>query len=251
MTFLERIVESKKREIEQIANGRFAKPRHAPPSFAQAIRNSRGPALIAEIKKASPSKGLIRPDFEPVEIAQTYQKSGAAALSVLTEREFFLGDPDFIPRIRASVDLPILRKDFILHEKQIEEALSLGASAVLLIAAILSPSELKDFAGKARELGLEALIEIHSEDELRPALEANPVLLGINNRDLRTFKVDTALTFRLRPLIPSGVLVVSESGISKPEQILALRDVGIDAVLIGEAFMASPDISAKVKELFP
>lgn len=251
MNFLDRIVAAKRPEIDTLIHRSFPLPTEKVLSFSQALGAGNKPALIAEVKKASPSKGLIRPDFDPLEIARTYQECGAAALSVLTEREFFLGDPAYIPLIGSKVSLPILRKDFIVHEKQIEEARALGASAVLLIVAILDPLKLRDFLVLTNELGMDALVEVHDNAEAEIALSAGARIVGVNNRNLRTFTVDLQTTFEVKKIIPPGVTVVSESGISTREDVLRVADAGIDAVLIGEAFMRSPDIASKVKELFP
>ncbi len=251
MDFLTRIIQSKTRENEKIIHQSFPIPKTRPPSFEKAIRSDKKPSLIAEVKKASPSKGLIRADFDPLEIARTYQKCGAAALSILTEREFFLGDPGFIPLVGPEVNLPILRKDFIIHEKQIEEARALGASAVLLIVAILNASKLRDFLALTGELGMDALVEVHDAAETEIALSAGAGIIGINNRNLRTFDVDLQTTFAVKKIIPPGIAVVSESGIGTREDILRMKTAGVDAVLVGETFMRSCNIASKVKELFP
>lgn len=209
--------------------------------------------LIAEIKKASPSRGVIRQDFEPVTIARTYEQAGARAISVLTDEVFFMGRPDYLALVRNVVSLPLLRKDFIINDYQLYESLALGADAVLLIAAILAPSQLEDYLGLAAELGLSALVEVHTAPEAILAAPAgNPPgarLVGINNRDLQSFKTDLETTFNLLPLIPVGVTVVSESGIRTHEQVVSLGEAGVDAVLAGEALMEQDDIAAAVRAL--
>lgn len=222
-----------------------------PPSrdFAAALRTPGEVSLIAEVKKASPSAGLIRADFEPVSIARTYAEAGARCLSVLTDERWFQGSADFLKRIRAAVELPLLRKDFVVDRYQLMEARAWGADAALLIVAILSPSELRELMAQAADLHLAVLVEVHTEAETEQALEAGSSLVGINNRDLRVFRTDLATTARCRALIPAGVTVVSESGISRPEHVALLREQGVDAMLVGEALMREPDLAAKTREL--
>ncbi|MFQ5587303.1 MAG: indole-3-glycerol phosphate synthase TrpC [Nitrospiria bacterium] len=216
---------------------------------ASISKPGRLPNLIAEVKKASPSKGIIREDFHPIEIAQTYENGGAAALSVLTEERFFLGDPAYLRDIRAKVTLPLLQKDFIVDEMQMYEARAWGADAILLIAAILEPNQIKDYFDLARDLSLDVLVEIHSEKELERVIEWAPVI-GINNRDLSTFETTIETTFRLLPEIPVDRIVVSESGIRRHEELERLSEAGVRAVLIGETFMAAENIAEKMKALF-
>jgi indole-3-glycerol phosphate synthase len=204
--------------------------------------------LIAEVKKASPSKGLIRADFDPVRIAETYAGAGAHALSVLTDQRYFQGDLAFLAAVRAAVPLPILEKDFVIDEFQIYEARALGADAVLLIAAALEDGQLRDYAHVAREAGLSALVEVHNEKELERVIEI-AALIGINNRDLATFDTDLATTERVARHVPDDRIVVSESGIAGRDDIERLSALGIDAVLIGETFMRAPVIEDKVREL--
>lgn len=206
------------------------------------------PRLIAEIKKASPSKGLIRADFDPVRLARSYRTAGAHALSVLTDQAFFQGDPVFLRAVREAVDLPILQKDFTIDEVQIYEARALGADAVLLIVAVLEDSQINEYLHLANELGLAALVEVHHERELERVAEMAG-LIGINNRDLATFDVDLGTTQRVMRKMPAGKVVVSESGIASSDDVRRLADLGVDALLIGEIFMRAPDIEAKVKEL--
>ena len=200
-----------------------------------------GVSFICEIKRASPSKGLIAEDFPHLQIARDYEAAGAAAVSVLTEPEFFLGKDEYLREIAGALAIPALRKDFILDEYQIYEARLLGARAVLLICALLDRAALAAFIQRASELGLSALVEAHSEGELRAALEAGARVLGVNNRDLRTFEVDRTLSVRLRPLVPPEVLFVSESGIQTAKDVRALAAAGVDAVLVGEALMRAED----------
>ena len=207
--------------------------------------------LIAEVKKASPSKGLIRADFDPVGIARIYASHGAAAISVLTESRYFQGSLEHLRNIRHTPGnaLPLLRKDFIFDPYQVYEARAYGADSLLLIVAILKPFQLKELLSLSHELGMTCLVEVHNEGELEIALESGAKIIGINNRDLTTFKVDISVTERLRPLIPSARIVVSESGIKTRQDIEILRGMGVDAVLIGEALMSSPDIATRMKEL--
>ena len=210
-----------------------------------------GVRLIAEVKKASPSRGLLCPDFDPVVIAGTYADNGASALSVLTDPRF-QGELDHIVQIRksgAADGIPILRKDFIFDPYQVLEARAAGADAMLLIVAILEPSRLTELAGLAGQLGLQCLVEVHDEAEVETALASEAKIIGINNRDLRTFTTDLAVTERLARLVPADRIIVSESGISKPEQLDWLETLGVSAVLVGEALVTAPDIGAKVREL--
>ena len=217
-------------------------------TFESAIA-SPGLSFICEVKKASPSKGIIAPDFPWLEIAKEYEDGGAAAISVLTEPEFFLGSDQYLREISANVLIPTLRKDFIIDPYQIYEAKLWGAKAVLLICALLEQDTLISFQKIAKELELDCLVEIHSEEEAEEALGAGASFIGINNRDLTTFKVDTGLTARLRKLIPSGVLTVAESGINNTDDIRELKDIGVDAVLIGESLMRRTDRKEFLKEL--
>ena len=205
--------------------------------------------LIAEVKKASPSKGMIREDFDPVKIAQSYESSGASCISVLTEQKFFQGRLEYLAAIRNAVAVPLLRKDFIIDTYQIIEARAAGADAVLLIAACLERQQLEDFIGIARQLKLDVLVESHTYRELDKSLLAGAVLVGINNRDLGTFTVDLQTTIDLMGDIPGDRTVVSESGIRTREDVLKLQRSGVDAILVGESLMREKDIERKVKEL--
>lgn len=237
----------------------------APPArdFAAALRPPDGPPgvrLIAEIKRASPSKGLLCRDFDPNTLAETYARSGAAAISVLTDARFFQGDLGHVSQVRQHLDtlanraggppsLPLLRKDFIFDPYQIVAARAAGADAVLLIVAVLADRELRELLAETRRWRMEALIEVHAEDEVRRALAAGARIVGINNRDLRTFQIDLATTARLRPLIPPEVIVVAESGLNSAEEVGRLREQGVDAVLVGETFVkaAGDERAARVR----
>lgn len=224
-------------------------PPPAPPArgFARALATP-GMALIAEIKKASPSRGVIREDFHPVQIARQYAGAGASALSVLTDDKYFQGRLSYLDEVRAACSLPLLRKDFIIHPAQIFEAVG-RADAVLLIVAALDPRELSALLGVAAACGLDALVEVHDRDELQTALDAGASLIGINNRDLHTFAIDLQTTFRLLPDVPAGRIVVSESGIRNHAQVAEFTAAGVDAILVGETLMCNPDIGAGVREL--
>jgi indole-3-glycerol phosphate synthase len=217
--------------------------------FMRALQEADGIALIAEVKKASPSKGLIRPDFDPVEIAATYEANGARAVSVLTDERYFKGSACALTQVRQAVDLPILRKDFTVDPYQVYEARAIGADAVLLIVSILSADQLKDYIGLAHSLNLDALVEVHTEDELETALSAEAQIVGINNRDLRTFQTDLSVTEHLIGQMPEDVIAVSESGIHTREDVLRLQKAGADAILVGESLMREPDIGKKLREL--
>lgn len=220
-------------------------------NFADALRKPEGalPRIIAEVKKASPSKGVIRTDFDHVAIAKAYEDAGAAAMSVLTDEKFFQGHLSYMTQCREATSLPTIRKDFIIDEFQIREASAAGADAILLIAAILDPMALKAFREAAAAMGMASLVEVHNEQELESALSSGAEIIGINNRDLQTFMVDIETTFRLRRLIPDDKIVVSESGIATRNDLNRLADAGVDAALIGETFMRAQDPGAKLREL--
>jgi indole-3-glycerol phosphate synthase len=248
---LDTIVARKREEVQALKRQGLRGPRleQAPPrGFLRALTGFPGLAVIAEAKKASPSRGVIRPDFDPVRIARSYKAGGAQAMSVLTDVDFFQGSIDYIPLVREAVDLPVLRKDFIIDPIQIREASLYGADAVLLIAAVLDTERLRDFRRTAEDCGMDVLVEVHDEKELESALAAGSRLIGINNRNLGDFTVDLNTTFRLQRLIPKDIPVVSESGISGREDMIRLRAAGIKAVLIGESLMRSDDQSLTLKE---
>lgn len=206
-------------------------------------------AIIAEVKKGSPSKGVIRADFDPLAISSVYAENGASCLSVLTDAHFFLGNLAYLSEIRKAVDIPILRKDFIFDPYQVYEARVAGADAILLIAAMLDLPRLRELASLACELALDVLLEVHDEGELGVALETGCKVIGINNRSLRTFVTDLSTTERLAPLLPANRLIVSESGINTRDDIARLRRAGAKAFLIGESLMREPDMGAKLREL--
>ncbi len=205
--------------------------------------------IIAEVKKASPSKGVIREDFDPIHIAKDYEAGRADALSVLTEPHYFQGDLEYLTQIRRYVPMPLLRKDFIVDRYQVLEALVYGADFILLIAAALGKKELKDLLHYARHLGLQVLVEIHNKTDLTKAIFAGADIIGINHRDLKTFEMDMDLCEKLIPLIPNNKIIVAESGIVEHEQVKHLSGVGADAFLVGEHFMRQDDIPAALKSL--
>ncbi len=207
-------------------------------------------AVIAEVKKASPSKGVIRPDFQPVEIASSYEAAGAACLSVLTDEKYFQGSDDYLSDIRGAVSLPLLRKEFIVDAYQIAESRLIGADCILLIVSALSQTDLEAFHRQANELELDVLIEVHDAGELERALSLSPRLIGINNRNLKTFETRLENTFALLDAIPDDVLVVTESGIHSAEDVAAMREHDVHAFLVGEAFMRADDPGAALKALF-
>ena len=206
-------------------------------------------ALICEIKRASPSKGVIAEEFPYLAIARDYEAAGAAAISVLTEPRWFGGDDRYLREIADAVALPLLRKDFVVDPYMIDQAKTLGASAVLLICALTGPKTLAEYVGIADELGLSALVETHNDDEVRIALDSGARVIGVNNRDLGTFDVDLTLSERLLPLVPPDVLFVAESGIQTADDVARLRAIGVDAVLIGETIMRSADKTAAIRAL--
>lgn len=231
-----------------------AQAQAAPPplDFVAALRRPAGerPRLIAEIKRASPSRGLLVADFDPLRLAAAYRENGAAAFSVLTDERFFRGSLEHLRQVAALAPrLPALRKDFILHEYQLFEARAAGASAVLLIAACLDDGQLRDLREQAEALGMSALVEAHDRPELEAALASGARLVGVNNRDLRTFEVRLETTLMLRPLVPAGVALVAESGIHTRADVDRLAEAGVDALLVGEALVTAPDTAAKVREL--
>ncbi len=206
-------------------------------------------ALIAEVKKASPSAGIIRPDFDPVQIARVYEDSGAACLSVLTDEKFFQGHDDYLKAVWEAVSLPVIRKDFVVSDWQIYESRALGADAVLLIVAALSPTQIKDYAALASGMGMAALVEVHTEAEMQVALDAGAALIGINSRNLNTFVTDLSTVERLAAMVPAGVTLVAESGLKTPADVQRVADAGAKAILVGETLMRSDDIGAAVRAL--
>lgn len=233
-------LEEVKRQASALPKGSFA--------FENALKRD-GISFICECKKASPSKGLIAPDFPYLQIAKDYEAAGADCISVLTEPKWFLGSDKYLKEIADTVSVPCLRKDFTVDEYMIYEAKVLGASAVLLICSILSEKQIREYISACDELGLSALVEAHDESEVQTALNAGARIIGVNNRNLKDFSVDTANSSRLRELIPRDVLFVSESGVSSSEDVAKLREIGADAVLIGETLMRAQDKKAKLNEL--
>jgi indole-3-glycerol phosphate synthase len=208
------------------------------------------PAVIAEVKKASPSKGVLRADFIAADIAQSYAEHGAACLSVLTDRQFFQGQPDYLKQARASCDLPVLRKDFLVDPYQVYEARAMGADCILLIAACLDDAQMTDFEAIARGLGMAVLVEVHDGAELDRALRLKTPLVGVNNRNLRTFEVSLDTTLDLMPRLPADRLLVTESGILSAADVRKMREAGVHAFLVGEAFMRAPDPGEALAQLF-
>ncbi len=239
---LDIIVERKREEVAVLKQEGITVPDTVidpPRGFRQALLDAPGVAVIAEAKKASPSKGVIDPDFDPVQIALNYQQGGAHAMSVLTDMDFFQGSLNYIPLVRNAVDLPVLRKEFIIDPLQVEEASVYGADAILLIAAILDTAQMQELRLQAEETGMDVLVEVHNEQELNKALAAGSTLIGINNRNLNDFSVDLETTFRLQRRIPAEIPVVSESGISSQGEMRRLKEAGVTAALIGESLMRS------------
>lgn len=218
--------------------------------FRDALHRTDGRvAVIAEVKKASPSKGVLCEDFDPLHIAQTYAQNGASAISVLTDERFFQGHLDYLRTIRLHVPIPVLRKDFLISRYQVLEARVAGADAILLIVAALSDRQLSDLLAYTHELGMGALVEVHTEKELHRALDAGATIIGVNNRDLTTFHTTVEVTERLAPLIPPGCILVSESGIETAEDVRRVAQAGAHAVLVGESLMRAKDIGEKLREL--
>ncbi|TRZ94231.1 MAG: indole-3-glycerol phosphate synthase TrpC [Dehalococcoidia bacterium] len=244
-------LEARKRRFPLKEIQKLALEQPPPLDFVSALRGQHI-QLIAEVKKASPSRGVICSDFNPAEIAQTYASNIASAISVLTEARYFQGNLSHLRDIRKALGngrLPLLRKDFIHDPYQVYESRAYGADSLLLIVAILTPEKLEELLGLSHELDMSCMVEAHNEDELEIALRSQARIIGINNRDLNTFTVDLTTTQRLRPLIPSNRIVVSESGIKNRSDMEKMEEWGVDAVLIGEALMSAPDIAAKMKEL--
>ena len=249
MDVLRRIVRAKRAEIEALRHRArdfrdAAEALDAPRPFAAALRRDGEVALIAEIKRRSPSAGWIRPGASPAEVARAYEAAGAASLSVLTDGEFFGGSLDDLREARATVALPVLRKDFILDPVQVWQARAAGADAVLLIVRILDDAELVDLHRLAGELGLGVLVEVHSAEELDRALAAGAEVIGVNNRDLATFRTDLSVVLDLAGRVPADRTLVAESGIRTPEDVDRLGAVGVHAILVGESLMRAPDVGA-------
>ncbi|MBJ6363538.1 indole-3-glycerol phosphate synthase TrpC [Paenibacillus sp. GCM10012307] len=257
--FLDKIVDVKRKEVETLGE-QFSLPVYekqiaglpACLGFERALTTGRKRqvGLIAEVKKASPSKGLIRADFEPVQLASLYESHGADCISVLTDTDFFQGSNDYLTRVRQQVNVPLLRKDFIIDYRQVYEARAIGADAVLLIAAILASKQLSEYYDLAKDLGMDVLVEVHDREELEMVLELDKAtLIGVNNRNLKTFVTDIRTTEQLIGMMPKHATVISESGISGSDEIAYLQGIGAHGVLVGEHFMRQDDVGAAVEQL--
>ena len=245
---LAKIVAEKKKEVAKLKNALpvYSGPELPPTrNFKSAIAAKHGIKLIAEIKFASPSAGRICPKTDPVSIGRIYQDAGAAAISLLTDKQFFKGDLDYLPRLKMAICLPILRKDFIIDEVQIREAFMFGADAVLLIARLLSHSQLSELISVCRELGMNTLTEVHDRDDLEKAIDSKAEIIGINNRDLDSFTVDLNTTYQLAPLVPDDCILICESGIKNEGDIRSLKDTRVQAVLVGTALMKADNPAVK------
>ena len=257
---LERILARKREEIAERQHAHTladlyaqAKEQSAPRGFTRALRlriDAQRAAVIAEVKKASPSKGLIREDFDPASIAASYQAGGASCLSVLTDRDFFQGGENDLVAARAACTLPVLRKDFMIDPWQVVESRAIGADCILLIVAALEQAQMVELAATAADLAMDVLVEVHDGAELDRALELTPTLVGINNRDLRTFNTTLETTLVLAPRVPDDTMLVTESGIHTVEDVTRMREAGINAFLVGEAFMRQEDPGAHLSLLF-
>ncbi len=255
MDKLREILEVKKEEVAELLPKRQemrarALERNEFRSFARALQAGRHGelAVIAEVKKASPSAGVIAADFDPVQIAMNYEQGGADAISVLTDKRFFQGCIEYLPRVRRAVSLPVLRKDFIIDEVQVYEASCAGADAILLIVAALSPSQLEHLLGVADACQLDALVEVHTLEEVETALDADAKIIGINNRNLATFEVSLETSVTLSEEVPEDILLVSESGIADGRQTRRLAECGFNAILVGETLMRSGDVSQTIND---
>jgi indole-3-glycerol phosphate synthase len=252
---LNKIIAQKREEVEQrkkVATTTYLQERIAQQNplldLAPALKGNHI-RLIAEVKLASPSRGMLSPNLNPTKLAQTYAEGGAAAISVLTEANYFMGSIEYLAAIREVVKLPLLRKDFVFDPYQVYESRAYGADALLLIAAILSQEQLEELVSLSHSLGLKCLVEVHNEGEVEKAILSEAEIIGINNRDLNTFTVDIDTTHRLRPLIPQKRIVVSESGIKSRKDIEKLGTWGVNAILVGEALVTAGDVLAKMQEL--
>ncbi len=252
MTILDRIIEQKHQEVSKAKKRGIPAvelPDPHPRGFKKALLADNGVSIIAEVKRASPSKGLICAEFNPVKIAQDYQQGGAAAVSVLTDEKFFQGSLDFMPLIRQEISLPLLRKDFIIDHFQVEEARAFGADAILLILSVLDQVLFKELMDHAREKGLDCLVEVHDLHEAERALDAGADLIGVNNRNLKDFTVSLDTTFEVRRYIPGEIAMVSESGISTTHDIQRLYEAGVTAALIGEALVKDEERPGLLEKL--
>jgi len=252
MNHLKVILKDKKEEVRKlkdlIGENSIPQKRKKPLSF-KGIFKKGGMALIAEIKKMSPSMGEIIRELDTEKIAKIYESSGADAISVVTDKKYFGGDCKFIKDIKRGVKLPVLRKDFVIDEVQIYQTYDSGADAILLIASILTPNQLKRFVKVARSLGIEPVVEVHNLHEIKKALDTETEIIGVNNRNLKNFEVDINVSLRLRPLIPENYFTISESGIEKLQDVQRLKDAGFDGILVGTSILKAEDIRKKIKEL--
>jgi len=249
-TILETICETKKEEVAALRRGGIHGERtHEPLGFCAALKNKNPVGLIAEIKKASPSRGVIRADFNPEAIALGYEKGGANCISVLTDENYFQGKNEYIKIVRTASSLPVLRKDFIIDSIQIDEAYKIGADAILLITAILDEYQLSDFYAQARGTGLDVLVEVHNEKEMEQALKIKPEIVGVNNRNLHDFSVSLDTTKKLAQMILPETVLVSESGIFTNDDVKKVKSFGASAILVGESLMRQEDIPSAVKSL--
>ncbi|MBN3040384.1 MAG: indole-3-glycerol phosphate synthase TrpC [Candidatus Omnitrophica bacterium] len=248
------ILDSKKKRINVLKKNSDAflsliKKAPAPLSFKNAIKQKGKVSIIGEIKQASPSAGILNKNFSPTEIAKIYKKNNLQAISVVTEEDFFLGKINYIEDIKKDITIPVLRKDFILDKVQILESRAVGADAVLLIAGILNEDKLSSLYNSSKELGMDVLVEVHTEKELKRVLKLGADIIGINNRNLHTFEVDLKRSEKLLPFVPEDVVKVSESGISSMKDVLLLKGLGVDAILVGECLMRAESIEGKLKEI--
>jgi indole-3-glycerol phosphate synthase len=256
-TILDQIIAHKRDELaalkveRPLEEVRAEAARAEPPRAFEAALRRDGISLVAEVKRASPSKGLLRPDLDPAALAREYESSGASAISVLTDERFFQGSLADLREVRHGVRLPVLRKDFLLEPYQVFEARAAGADAVLLIAAVLGRDELQELLELAHENGMAALVEVHDEKDLESALSARPRIVGVNNRDLRTFEVDLATTERLRPMVPQDLVLIAESGIHARADVERMAAAGVNGVLVGESLLRAADVGARLRELVP
>ena len=256
MSILSEILARKREEVElsrrRLPLGELKRRlQNSPPprDFIGAIERAERPALIAEVKRASPSGGILRQDYVPEALARAYEANGAACVSVVTDEKYFQGTLEHLSAVRSTVSLPVMRKDFIVDEYQLYESRVAGADAVLLIMAALKRSELEYLLSVAWSLGMAGFVEVHDEEELDEALKTQARLLGINNRDLHVFRTDLNTTLRLMPLVPPDRLVISESGIKTRADVLRLREAGVHGILVGESLVREPDVGAKVRQL--
>ena len=252
-TILDKILETKRAEVATRRAASMSRAEPSPPRGFKAALDARvvagGYGLIAEIKKASPSKGLIRPDFDPPAHARAYQAGGAACLSVLTDQEYFQGHEDYLIAARAACDLPVIRKDFMVDPWQVAESRGIGADAILIIVAALDDGAMAEIEAAATEQGMDVLVEVHDEAEMERAARLRSRLIGINNRDLKTFRTDLATTEQLAPRAPPGALLVGESGIASRADLDRLARSGVRCFLVGESLMRSPDVAAATRAL--